>query len=246
MNENIINYLTDLGLNRKQSEIYLALVELGRGTAYAIAKQAKVKRPNTYVILEELRLKGLVLRIPHEKNQVFVAKDPNELFIEQEERIRKAKKVLPELLARSSSKNKKAITYLFEGMDGIEKALKYKEESSAGKELLAFYAKADKGSKSIPKIYYDHDKKLSDQKTKIRALAPKHNSLDIFRKRDSRPERKTVEIPVSEFSPNVSVEIGDTFIKIFIHKEKQALIVENKDFSDLMRQVFELIWVSKS
>jgi sugar-specific transcriptional regulator TrmB len=53
----IIIQLKELGLTEKQAKIYLALVEIGKGTAYAIAKQAKLKRPITYVILEELRLK---------------------------------------------------------------------------------------------------------------------------------------------------------------------------------------------
>jgi hypothetical protein len=243
MNQNILNYLTDLGLSEKQAEIYLALVEIGKGTAYAIAKQAKVKRPNTYVILEELRKKGLVLKIPHDKNQVFVAKDPSELFIDQEEKIRMARKILPELLARASRKTGKAITYLFEGLDGVEKALKYKEDTPR---LLTFYAKADNGSQSIPKIYLDHDRSLANKKVKIRGFAPFHQSLATFRKKDSLPERKIKELPLSEFSPNVSVEIGDTFIKIFLHKEKQALIVENKDFSELLQQVFEIAWNAKS
>ncbi len=245
MNKNIINYLKDLGLNEKQAEIYLALVEIGKGTAYAIAKQAKVKWPNTYVILEELRSRGLVLKIPHDKNTVFMAKDPSELFVEQEEKIRNAKRMLPELLARTSRKNTKAITYLFEGLDGVEKALKYKESSFENNELLAFYAKAEKGSDSIPKMYFDHDKTLAQQKTKIRAFAPTHQSIQSFRKRDKLPERQVIELPISEFSPNVSVEVGDTFIKIFLHKEKQALIVENKDFSNLMKQIFEMLWNNK-
>jgi DNA-binding MarR family transcriptional regulator len=243
MNKNILTYLKDLGLNEKQAEIYLALVEIGRGTAYAIAKHAKVKRPNTYVILEELRKKGLVLKIPHDKNQVFVAKDPNELFVEQEEKIRIARKILPELLARASRKTNKAVTYLFEGLDGLEKALKYKQETP---ELLTFYAKSDKGVGSIPKIYIDHDTFLANKKIKIRGFAPAHQSLSPFRKNDSLPERNIKELPSSEFSPNVSVEIGDTFIKIFLHKEKQVLIVENKDFSELLRQVFEIAWKAKN
>lgn len=245
MNKNIIKYLEDLGLNQKQAEIYLALVEIGRGTAYAIAKQAKVKRPNTYVILEELRKMGLALKTPHEKNQVFMAKDPNELFIEQEEKLRNARRILPELLARTSRKNTKAITYLFDGLDGVEKALSYKMESLKDGELLAFYAKADKGPESIPKMYFDHDRALADQKTKIRAFAPAHQSLQSFRKRDKLSERKIIELPTTIFSPNVSVEVGDTFIKALLHREKQALIVENKDLAALMRQLFEMLWEAK-
>ena len=46
--------LKQLGLEEKQAKIYLASLELGPDTAQNIAYKASLKRPTTYVILEEL------------------------------------------------------------------------------------------------------------------------------------------------------------------------------------------------
>lgn len=238
----IVTQLQELGLNEKQARIYLALVEIGSGTAYAIAKQAKVKRPTTYVILEELRQKGLTLKVPHKKNQVFIAKNPNELFIEQEEKIRNAKRVLPELLARASKDSNKVTTYLFEGSDGIQQALNYGLEALEGKELLCYYAKAEKGHQNIPKMYFDHYHDLDKHKVKVRGFAPEHASNKVFREMDKLSKREVISLPESQFSPNVSVQVADSFVRIMLHKNSQALIIENKEFAQMMKQVFEMLW----
>ena len=238
----IINHLQELGLNEKQAKVYLALVEIGSGTAYAIAKQAKVKRPTTYIILEELRTKGLALKVPHKKNQVFIAKNPNELFVEQEEKLQRAKRVLPELLARASKNGNEVTTYLFEGSGGIKQALRYGLETLEEKELLCYYAKADKGSGNIPKMYFDHYNDLSKLKVKIRGFAPDHSSNKIFREMDRLSKREVLSLPLNEFSPNVSVQVADSFVRVMLHKSSQALIIENKEYAQMMKQVFELLW----
>ncbi len=242
--EYILRQLKELGLSEKESRVYVALVEIGKGTAYAIAKQAKVKRPTTYLILDDLRTKGLVLKIPHAKNQIFIAKDPNELFALQEEKLKNARRILPELLARMSGNNK-ASTLLFEGKEGVKEALAYKRDTLKNKELLAFYAKADKGAGGISKMYFDHDTALAQQKTIIQAFAPEHASLKEFRKTDNLKERRIITLPDSEFFPNVSMEIAPEFVKIILHKNTQALIVENKEFATLLTQVFTMLWKEK-
>ncbi len=241
----IITQLKELGLTEKQAKIYLALVEIGKGTAYAIAKQAKLKRSITYVILEELRLKGLVLKIPHDKNQIFIAKDPRKLFAEKEEKLVYAKKILPELLARASKDSSKVTTYFFEGNEGIKQALQYGLEKIRDQEILCYYAKADNGSHSIPKFYFDHYNNLNEAKVKIRGFAPAHNSNKVFRDMDKGSDNQILVLPETEFKSKVSVEISDSFVRILLHKNSQALIIENKDFSEMMKQVFEMLWQSK-
>lgn len=240
--DKILIHLRELGLTEKEARVYVALVELGRGTAYAISKISKIKRPTTYIVLEDLRRKGLVSKVPHIKNQIFIAKDPNELFTIQEEKIRNAKRALPGLLALSSAKDHSINTYFFEGMDGMKEALEYKRNTVADKELLCIYAKSDKGLQSIPKFYFRHNEILEKQNTFIRGFIPNHPSLKGFRKYDNTKEKEIITLPSKSFSPNVSLEISDSFVKILLHKQSQAMVIESKDYSQLMKQIFELIW----
>lgn len=242
--KHILEHLENLGLSEKQARVYVALLELGRGTAYAVAKRAGVKRPTVYVLLDELRMKDLVLKIPHSKKQIFIAKNPEEFFAQAEERLQQARRILPNLLARAGSGGNRVKTFFFEGSQGVKQALAYNLAALAGKELLCYYAKSEGGS--IPRIYVDYNAVLVKQKTRIRSFVPRHASLSPFRRFDRLPERKTITLSESEFSPNASVEIADGFVRILLHRDTQALIVENKDFADMMRQAFEMLWTEKA
>ncbi len=240
----ILYQLESIGLNEKQAKTYIALVELGETTAYKIAKRSGIKRPTTYVILEELRKMGLVLKVPYAKNQIFKAKEMAEFFAQQEEKILQARRVLPELLALAH-KNTTTQTLLYEGAIGIKDALAYKRDHVANKEMLSFYAKTSENTIRIPEYYFEHNDLLFRQHTTVRAIAPEDDSLRQFRKTDVRRNRKVKMFPTSIFSPRTSVDIADTFVRILLHKDKQALVIENKDFADFMKQVFEIIWLKE-
>ena len=58
MNE-LLNSIKDLGLNDKEAKVYLALLKFGEANVSDIADEAGMKRPTVYVILDEIRKKGL-------------------------------------------------------------------------------------------------------------------------------------------------------------------------------------------
>jgi HTH-type transcriptional regulator, sugar sensing transcriptional regulator len=242
---NIIEQLKFLGLNEKQAKIYLALVELGQGTGYQIAEVSKVKRPTVYVILDELRKKGLILKIPHAKKQLFIAKFPDELFADFEGKFRSAKRILPELLAKQNKEGRKVKILYYEGKDGVHESLDYKIDQLGNSEVLGFYAKKKGEDSPIPKAYFDYNKKLFDLGVKVRGLAPLHGSLDDFRKLDKRYGWNILPLDTKEFSSDVSLEVADSFVRIILHKDKQSVVVDSPDFSKTMREIFEMIWESK-
>lgn len=242
----LLYHLQKLGLTEKQARVYVSLIELGKGTAYEIAKRSHVKRPTVYIVLDELRLRGLVHKIPHPKKQLFIAKEPDELFALEEERVRNARKILPELLAKASSTaHKRVHTYFFEGQRGMKQALEYGRDSLRGKELLAYYAQAEKGPRSIPEFYYENARTLASQKTNVRSFHAAHESLKEFRDIEKNAGWVSLPVPLSELSSDVTVEIAPDFVRILLHKDSQAFIVENTRFAHMMKQVFEMLWSTK-
>ena len=69
----IIEALQNLGLTDKEARVYTALLKRGRTSAYGIAEESGLKKPTTYVILDDLIEKGLASRIPRVRKQLFVA-----------------------------------------------------------------------------------------------------------------------------------------------------------------------------
>ena len=80
--------LQKIGLSEKDSEVYLACLELGTQPASVIARKAGLKRPTTYLILEELLKKGLVSEYTGSNVKFFTAVSPDYLlnYIEKQRR----------------------------------------------------------------------------------------------------------------------------------------------------------------
>ena len=55
----LILLLQQLGLSKREAEIYLALLELNEALPSVIAKKVGQKRPTCYVTLEKLQARGL-------------------------------------------------------------------------------------------------------------------------------------------------------------------------------------------
>ena len=56
-----------LGLSDKEARVYLALLELGTASAQTVSTKSYIKKPTTYLALEELRKKGLLTKLPKAK-----------------------------------------------------------------------------------------------------------------------------------------------------------------------------------
>ncbi|NOS66979.1 MAG: hypothetical protein HOO67_01265 [Candidatus Peribacteraceae bacterium] len=69
-----------IGLDEKESEIYLALLSLKVARASSVAKVARQSRSHTYLILRTLVEKGLVSEIERGKVIHFVAEPPQRLL----------------------------------------------------------------------------------------------------------------------------------------------------------------------
>ena len=124
--------LEHIGLSEKEARVYLALLSLESATAYRIAEHCDVKKPTVYVILEDLRKKGLVLKIPHAKKGLFSARDIGEYLHEQESRLKAVRLMLPKLHALGSQ-NKPGV-FFFTGLQGVAQAIRAVNVLAADKE----------------------------------------------------------------------------------------------------------------
>lgn len=235
--------LQNIGLNEKQALVYTALLELGQATAYKIAQKSGLKRPTVYVVLDELRLKGLVLRIPAAKKTIFSAKEPKEFFQEAEDKFEKAKSVLPQLLALTAKETKPQILY-FEGLNGIKELLTYDIEKLSGKEIVGFYATAKDASKELLKVFDEYNKKINDLGIKVRSITPQHSSTQKINKFYKQlGYNLTIKfIPFDIYSASNSIDVAGDMIRILAFKELEGVLIRNKNIADSMRQIFEMVW----
>lgn len=114
--------LSDLGLSRNESKIYLALLKFGSMQLKDITKTTGLYRQNVLESLDKLAAKGLISIGMIGKRKTYSAVDPNRLKVLVEEKEKKLETILPELLALSARTEKPKIE-IFSGKEGLKTIL---------------------------------------------------------------------------------------------------------------------------
>jgi len=93
------NELEKLGLDDKEIQVYLSLLEIGEANIAKITKKSGVKRTTVYNAIESLKGKGLVSSTMRKQSTLYVAEDPRKLEQGLNEKLLSLKNILPELLS---------------------------------------------------------------------------------------------------------------------------------------------------
>ena len=164
-----IEVLEKIGLNEKEASVYLALLELGTAAVHPIATKAGIKRPTTYLILDELQAKGLVSVVPRAKKVLYTAEAPEKLVNDLYKKQELVKRFMPNMMALYNAKVDKPQVLLFEGKDAVrgvyDKILNAKD--------VAWFSTI----KDIISVYPDFPKKLNEY-----AMSGKVNVRELLTK----------------------------------------------------------------
>ena len=115
-----LKVLQNLGLSEKEAEVYLALIELGKASVVEISRKAGTKRPTTYLVLDELKNKGLVTELPEESRSLYVAEDPELLAKDLKKKLSDISDLMPVLRAKFNRGSKPKIRFI-EGEENLFK-----------------------------------------------------------------------------------------------------------------------------
>jgi len=240
--ENLTEAIEKIGLSRKESQVYLALLRIGQASATLIAKNSGLKRPTTYLILEDLRKRGFVLKMPGNKKQMFIAKSPEEIIDVARKNVDSALDALPQLMNMFSQNDPQVRTVHFEGLAGIREALWYKLDKLTGSEIVAFFGSSKDASVDLVELFHEWNKAIASENIKLRSIVPDTKDLKRFRDNDENYGFKPKIMPSSNYTSKTSIEITDRFIRVIMFKEEQAVIIENPVVAKAMKEIFEMIW----
>ena len=240
--ENLTEAIEKIGLTRKEVLVYLALLRIGQSSATLIAKNSGLKRPTTYLILEDLRKRGFVLKMPGDKKQMFIAKSPQEIIGEAKKNVDHALHILPQLMNMFSTNDPRVRTIHFEGIHGVKEALWYKLEKLKNSQILAFFGSAEDASPDLIKIFHEWNDTIANAGIKLRSIVPDAKYLKEFRDMDKSHGFQPKIMPSADYTSKTSIEITDYFIRIIMFREQQAVIIENPVVAKAMKEIFEMVW----
>ena len=135
INNNMKEILQEIGLNEKESKIYLELLKEKSQTASRLAKLTNLNRTTAYLELENLLKLGLVSYTIKNSKRYYQPAPPKKLIETLETKKKKIKSILPQLESLTSEKEEIKIE-TYEGREGLKTF--YQDILNNATEVLAF------------------------------------------------------------------------------------------------------------
>lgn len=226
--------LEKLGLNSRESRVYLALLQIGEATMQEIAAKSGVKRTTVYGIIKSLKEKGLLKIVIGQKKVLYCAQNPKKIEENLKEKQSVLETIMPQLLTLTTVSTKKPFVSYFENEEGINDI--YKEIlDQADQETLIWAA----GGISEGLLWNDPwpgqgRRKIIIPKSKVQEFPDTLSKKGLL---DARV--------VSEVNLPIEAEIilfADSKTAIISKPENVGVIIENEKVFKMLKGMFLNLW----
>ncbi|MFA6131046.1 MAG: helix-turn-helix domain-containing protein [Patescibacteria group bacterium] len=239
--------LQKIGLSENEAKLYELLLIQGKTRARDLFETSKLGRGNVYNILNSLKAKGLVLSVEG-KQQVFEAVDPTKLESMIQKKVTDIQMLrseftasLPQLASIFNLSTGKPTIEIFEGLEGIERAL---EDSLQSKSLIKTMGDPNLLKGEVADLNGRYTKKRIRQKIRKQLLVPDRPELrKMFA--DYEKEFSTIRyLPDFFTNTKVTAEIyGNTVVFVIVREQKIfAVIVRDEAMAHYQESLFDYLW----
>jgi sugar-specific transcriptional regulator TrmB len=239
--------LKNLGLNDKEIKIYLACLRLGPSPVRKIAQESGVNRGTAYDILRSLIKLGLVSYYHKDKNQYFIAENPEKLkeALDQKQKdLEKTKleisEIIPQLRSIYDDASNEPVVKFYEGELGIKKVLQdvlshCDKSQDQNKEYYVY------SSSTLKKYLYDtypefsNDRIKANIKVKVISIGPGGETRGL-------DERKWLTRKESAPTYTLIYNGKVAMISVDLNNKPIGVIIEDFNIFQTQRILFEFIW----
>jgi len=233
--------LEKLGLNKHESAIYLALLELGPAQIAQISQKTSIHRPLIYKALPFLLDRKLITQTKKGKRTVFMAEPPNRLEALFDDLRIDFFEILPDLEDQYLNNELKPRIRFLEGKDGTKRIFDDIVRSlKKGDIFYRFSSNKDgqeKKDKYVPRGY----RKMRDEKKLERQVIT--NSQTAGHK--VAKLNRFVKVMPSDFGlfeHNVTEIIYGDKVAFIDYNSETAMIIESKRIADFQRHIFKMLY----
>lgn len=230
--------LSEFGLTKAQSEVYLALLQEPEQTGGDLAKKLDIDRSFTYNVLKTLSRKGLVSYIVKNKKQVYYASDPENLIRELEEK-RNSALLIVKKLKTIKKKSTETKTKVYQGKQGLKAHLR---DILSSKEINILDGGNYPKILDVLKFDYPHYiNEMRKNKTTIQIITSKNNLKILKNILGNFAEIRTFE----NLKHNAGIIITNNKISFHSGKDKPTLtVIEDKNIVSTMNTYFQKLWIT--
>jgi sugar-specific transcriptional regulator TrmB len=233
--------LEKIGLNKHESAIYLALLELGPSHIAKISEKTSIHRPLIYKAIPSLLEKKLITQTKRAKRTIYMAEPPNRLETLFDDLRLDFFEILPDMEDMYSTNELKPRVRFLQGKEGTKRVFDDIVRSLKKGDVFYRYSSnkdgQEKRDKYVPRGYRKmrDDKKLERQViTNSQTAEHKVDKLDRF-----------VKIMPNDFGPfehNVTEVIYGDKIAFIDYGSETAMIIESKRIADFQKHIFKTFY----
>lgn len=232
---NLKKILQNIGLSDKEAKIYLALLELGEALPSTIARRTGVKRPTTYVVLEQLQKQGLVSYAKKGRTTYYQALNPHSLLEKQYKTYHALEESLPDLLALHHQYTVTPQMRIFEGKEGL---IRIMEDTLISTTDLHVWADTGLATTGILKDYYpSYIKKKIANNLWVRGVVCDEEVGRNFAEKGKEELRELYFVPRDKFPFKNEIIIYEDKVAIIAHEDRVGVILQNKNIADTQRSI---------
>ena len=243
--------LTEIGLSRDQSSLYLYLLRNGSIPASILAKRVGISRTLVYKVLQDLERLGLVEKDFAYKVTRFSAKHPYVLrkFADlqrqaAEELAQKIERGLLSLVSEFNTQSKRPSIHVMEGLSGAEQAL---DDTLTATEEIYGYLDNDAVASEVQDIGAAYNKKRLKKGIFKKTLMPDTSSARMYVQnlQDTLSQIRLLPTPANEnFHSVLNLYDGKVSYISFKNGTFISTIIQDSEMYAMQRFLFESQWRS--
>lgn len=242
---NIESVLEDLGLKKNKATVYLAALQVGKGSVVDIARKAHLPRTTVHEILQSLIDRGLVSFVSKGKKRIYTVEPPEKLHTLLKDQQRKLQSAMPELRSLLNTRGLRPRVRFYEGIEGVKTVFE---------DTLTVHDNVLCGILSMEDLYELPGKDFMDDYVRRRVEAG--ITLQVIRSQTKEVEEtwptSTAENRELRYAPSecifpMTMYLYDKKVGIIgTKKETYGIIIESDDFYQTQKFLFNILWdVSK-
>lgn len=233
--------LKEYGLTEKEAKLYLASVALGTSSITELSRMANLKRPTTYIIIDELLKKHLLIKVPKGKKIYYSPEHPKMLKENLRQKVKQIDELLPYLTNLHEKSSQKPKIRFYEGKEKIHRV---SEEIYKAKEIWAVF--------SVDKFLNVFTEKESEHFFRILI---RHGGIIYDLLEDTKKAREFAQakhkFAVSEvkFLPkdmkfSTDILTYDNKVVMVSFTNLTATVIEDESIAKTQKQLLQFIWAT--
>jgi len=243
---NLRTSLLSMNFSEKEADVYLALLEMGKGTVSSIARKANLNRTTGYHILDSLVGKGLISITGKEPKQEYMAESPDKItellrkkFDESKKYLDQAIETVPQLKSFHNVSDRPKVRF-YEGEQGL---IDVYEDTLTSHEPIISYATFEDMHKTLPNYFPSYYKRRAEKGISIRGIVPM-TKMALERQAHNKEEAREMRfVPAAKYNFSPEIDIYDNKVMIASWREKLGIIIESREIADAMKKIYEIAWL---